>query len=350
MKWLWRFPLESESLWHRVIESRYGLANNFWDSKRGERMSPRGPWKDIADLYDEYLRLVKFKVGKGDKIRFWEDEWLGDSSLLHTYPGLALISRAKNVYIIELVAEGGAAGESVVSWDFKFRRNLLEKEIPSLIGMLQQMEQVKLLNVNVDIRIWKPDATGVFSSKSAFAWFNSNQNVARPPWTKSLWKSIALSRVKIFIWLVAHGKVNVHDVLQRRRPFILISPGWCVCCKSNGEEVEHLFLHCKFSSKLWSMLLEEFGLIWALPRSVPQMLMSKIKGSKRQDILWKTAVLATIWAIWLERNTRIFEDVENSAIVVWDKIKFWTATWVFRTKHFEDLSFLDLSREWRVLL
>uniref|UniRef100_A0A803PZR8 Reverse transcriptase zinc-binding domain-containing protein n=1 Tax=Cannabis sativa TaxID=3483 RepID=A0A803PZR8_CANSA len=293
---------------------------------------------------------VKFKVGKGDKIRFCEDEWLGDSSLLHAYPGLALISRAKNVSIIDLVAEGGAAGESVVSWDFKFRRNLLEREIPSLIGMLQQLEHVKLLNVNVDIRIWKPDATGVFSSKSAFAWFNSNQNGARPPWTKSLWKSTAMSRVKIFIWLVAHGKVNVHDVLQRRRPFILISPGWCVSCKSSGEEVEHLFLHCKFSSKLWSMLLEEFGLIWALPRSVPQMLVSKIKGSKRQDILWKTAVLATIWAIWLERNTRIFEDVENSLQSGAGQNKITTRTWVFRTKHFEDLSFLDLSREWRVLL
>uniref|UniRef100_A0A803Q3Q5 Reverse transcriptase zinc-binding domain-containing protein n=1 Tax=Cannabis sativa TaxID=3483 RepID=A0A803Q3Q5_CANSA len=75
------------------------------------------------------------------------------------------------------------------------------------------------------------------------------------------------------------------------------------------------------------------------------MIVSKLIGSNRKGTLWKTAVFATFWAIWLERNTRIFEDSENLAEVVWDKIKFWTATLVFRTKHFEDLSFLDLSRD-----
>ena len=52
----------------------------------------------------------------------------------------------------------------------------------------------------------------------------------------------------------------------------------------------------------------------------------------------------------LERNNRIFEGSENSAEALWDKIKFWTASWVYKTKLFENVSFSDLMREWRVLL
>lgn len=28
MKWLWRFPLERNSLWHKVIKSKYSLSEN----------------------------------------------------------------------------------------------------------------------------------------------------------------------------------------------------------------------------------------------------------------------------------------------------------------------------------
>ncbi|KAI5330685.1 hypothetical protein L3X38_020811 [Prunus dulcis] len=29
-KWLWRFPLETNSLWHRIIKSKYGIDSNGW--------------------------------------------------------------------------------------------------------------------------------------------------------------------------------------------------------------------------------------------------------------------------------------------------------------------------------
>ena len=31
-KWLWRFPLEPNSLWHRVVKSKYGLQQKGWDA------------------------------------------------------------------------------------------------------------------------------------------------------------------------------------------------------------------------------------------------------------------------------------------------------------------------------
>ena len=41
VKWLWRFPNEPNSLWHKVIRSKYGIHSNGWDTNiviRGESM------------------------------------------------------------------------------------------------------------------------------------------------------------------------------------------------------------------------------------------------------------------------------------------------------------------------
>ena len=39
-KWLWRFPLENESLWHYIFRSKYGIQINGWDAKEGKGVLP----------------------------------------------------------------------------------------------------------------------------------------------------------------------------------------------------------------------------------------------------------------------------------------------------------------------
>ena len=138
-------------------------------------------------------------------------------------------------------------------------------------------------------------------------------------------------------------------MMQKRRPFICLSPGWCVCCKKSSEEVAHLFLGCCLAQKLWIKLLNEFGIQWIFPQSVSLMMVSKVGGRKGRSYLWRTAVLAIMWVIWLERNNRIFEGIEASVEDLWEKVRFWTAIWVYKTKSFEQFSFLDLNRDWRLL-
>ena len=39
-------------------------------------------------------------------------------------------------------------------------------------------------------------------------------------------------------------------------------------CKSNGESVDHLFLHCPIAMDLWSMVLGLFGVTWVMPHTI----------------------------------------------------------------------------------
>ena len=32
-KWLWRFPLEQQSFWAKIIKSKYDIQSNGWDSE-----------------------------------------------------------------------------------------------------------------------------------------------------------------------------------------------------------------------------------------------------------------------------------------------------------------------------
>ena len=40
----------------------------------------------------------------------------------------------------------------------------------------------------------------------------------------------------------------------------------CLCC-CDGESMDHILLHCKFSQALWCEVFAVFGIQWVMPRS-----------------------------------------------------------------------------------
>ena len=89
---------------------------------------------------------------------------------------------------------------------------------------------------------------------------------------------------------------------------------WCFMCKRNGELVDHLFLHCPFAMDLWTMVLGLFGVSWVMPRTVLGLL-GCWQGSfsrHRNGYIWSIIPHCLMWCLWRERNSRCFEDYENS--------------------------------------
>ncbi|KAK9670027.1 hypothetical protein RND81_13G171700 [Saponaria officinalis] len=82
----------------------------------------------------------------------------------------------------------------------------------------------------------------------------------------------------------------------------------CSLCKEARETHSHLFFKCSFSKNVWSQMLE-----WM-----------KIMGCNQH---WKThwfrgALNVTVYYIWLERNTRIFEGKERDWRHIVGSIKY----------------------------
>lgn len=86
-KWCWRMLVERDSLWFRVMSTRYGLAEG--RLRCGGRYSSTW-WCDLEGLSrEEWFRVnVNCDVGNGEKFLFRSDVWVGDVSLRVRFPRL----------------------------------------------------------------------------------------------------------------------------------------------------------------------------------------------------------------------------------------------------------------------
>ena len=71
---------------------------------------------------------------------------------------------------------------------------------------------------------------------------------------QNIWKSAAILRYKIFLWLLLHDRLNTRNLLSRKS-FHLPSYS-CILCSENVEETSlHLFFDCSFSRECWDSIL-----------------------------------------------------------------------------------------------
>jgi len=84
-KWIWRMGSSEDGLWKEVLESKYGG----WRSLKVSNPYRYGSlwWKDLKKVWaskdweDKFEDRVKWELGNGKSILFWEDVWVGNIAL-----------------------------------------------------------------------------------------------------------------------------------------------------------------------------------------------------------------------------------------------------------------------------
>ena len=134
------------------------------------------------------------------------------------------------------------------------------------------------------------------------------------PW-RMIWHSKVPPRVAFFSWFASLGKILTTDNLCKRRVLVL---DWCYMCKSCGESMDHLLLHCPIACELWSLVLCLFGIHWVMPHKVIGLFESwqDMFGWHRNIVLWRLVPHCLLWCIWRERNARSFEGCELSLLEI----------------------------------
>ena len=85
-------------------------------------------------------------------------------------------------------------------------------------------------------------------------------------------------------------------------------------CKSNGESVDHLSLHCCIAVELWTLVFALFGVHSIMPKTVVELLacwQGKF-GLHHNSFTRKAVPHCLMWSIWQERNNLSFEDTERT--------------------------------------
>ena len=112
---------------------RHSLGGNLWAHRRypkwtGNRVTPHF-WAGLMATKKFFFPLRSFSIKDGSEIRFWEDKWMGNTTLREQFPALYNIARHKS----DMLASMMATSPSNVS----FRRSLFGPRQACWLVLLQ---------------------------------------------------------------------------------------------------------------------------------------------------------------------------------------------------------------------
>jgi hypothetical protein len=116
-----------------------------------------------------------------------------------------------------------------------------------------------------------------------------------------IWDSKCSNKLKAFIWLMMMDRLNVRNILRRKKFKLEGNDYSCPLCPGHRDETTfHQFFSCSFSLECWHHL----GMSWDFNLSFHSMM-------KKEKLQWPHAFFMEIfilgaWLIWKQRNDAIF--------------------------------------------
>ncbi len=106
-----------------------------------------------------FLNMGSWIVHNGQQVRFWEDNWVGNSSFKDKYPSQYAIVRRRNSSIANIM--------SYVSLNVSFRRALVGQDMTNWHNLCASIVHIHLTGDN-DIFRWNFHQNGQFSVRSMY--------------------------------------------------------------------------------------------------------------------------------------------------------------------------------------
>ncbi|XP_020253777.1 uncharacterized protein LOC109830826 [Asparagus officinalis] len=273
-KWLWKC-LDRDSyigafLYHLYV--RKGSSLQSVASKASNSLV----WNDIISNKYVFLQLLSWSLGSGDKIRFWEDKWIGKNSLSSLYPSLYSLAWSNNVSI----RSQGNLQNNNWHWHPLLKRSITSVPHSVKLDFMNCIGMHKISN-QVDIPLWSLTSNGLFSVKSLYD-FLISRGIKSSTYS-IVWNPLLPSKIQIFTWLLSMNRLHTKDNLLKK--------GWqgdplCVFCKSNPETAEHIFFSCNFASNVWKHF-SDYHLPFTWPYSLEDLMLYIASLDKKEGILWK---------------------------------------------------------------
>ncbi|WVZ69867.1 hypothetical protein U9M48_018590 [Paspalum notatum var. saurae] len=240
--WVKRYEADVGKLWREVIGFKYKTSRpNLFASK--ERRASQF-FKGMLWAAKAARMGYRWRIGNGKRVKFWEDNWLGTSSLAIQFWNLYVLVNEKSKSVAEL-------------WDGNslkctFRR-VFGGDLMRLWEEVLQLASTIVFEDEEDSLIWQFSSNGTYSSQSLYKVINFRG--AFQVHSPAVWSLKIPPRVHFFLWLLSQNKVLTRDNLAKRRE---VSDDKCLfCCEK--ESVHHLFFECMVSRNMWKVVSEALG-------------------------------------------------------------------------------------------
>ncbi|KAI9195542.1 hypothetical protein LWI28_015889 [Acer negundo] len=116
-----------------------------------------------------------------------------------------------------------------------------------------------------DTIAWEENVDGLFFVSSfrkgiESLWFDESTVL------KDIWKGICPAKIEIFLWQALKDQVFIKDVMFRSG-MDHIEDLSCFLCRVEAKTVDHLFLNCSWTRRVWEVYLSWWGLSWCFSES-----------------------------------------------------------------------------------
>ena len=162
--------------------------------------------------------------------------------------------------------------------------------------------------------LWKFSKNGEFSTKSAYRIANQSENNVVQFSGQWIWKLDIVPKIINFLWLCLHGSIPVKEVLAGRG---INCDALCPLCREQNESILHLLRDCVFARNLWHKLEVPPTHVLSFTDGLEAWLKANCLSEVRHKggIPWCTLFLYTVWSLWRNRNSVVFENsVPNSTL------------------------------------
>jgi len=333
VKWWWKYATTEDQMWKRVIMALHNEDQALLPLCPTKKKPESGIWQTLKQLIqDQKLKAaqafwenINLVVGKGDRIRFWEDNWTQDKPLKHLFPALYEVSSQK----FHTISNMGWFEGAIWKWTLTWQRELTQMELPLLDALSAVLLQNYPKQDEDDNILWQGNNT--FSVKELQR--SVGQGIEVDNIVCTVWKKIAPPKVEFFMWLALLGKLNTRQRLCEKG-ILKEDQIECQLCAKHPESLDHILLLCPVSQQIWSSMSAEFGQPFTAATTFKEHYKNWMASSRRKGFnkkIWILSFFATAWNLWQARNELIFQHKEfNHVILIQDikrKVAFWTKAW-----------------------
>ncbi|KAI5324585.1 hypothetical protein L3X38_033658 [Prunus dulcis] len=78
----WRLHSKDNGLWAKIYEAKYLKGTSIFDSSLGARQVCSTTWRSIIHGFQLLVQGMCWRIGRGDSVKFWEDNWVTDVPLM----------------------------------------------------------------------------------------------------------------------------------------------------------------------------------------------------------------------------------------------------------------------------
>jgi len=206
-------------------------------------------WKDLGIICEAnkesnwFDQRIRWKIGNGSRIKFWEDWWVGEQTLKEKFPRLYGVSVLKDKMVSEFCLRNDFGNPHVFIWRIPWRRGLFEWE-KELQNQLEELINNVVWNTDMfDQWCWVGESVNVYTVHSGYWALKEIPDVQSNECFGEIWSLKVLGITKIFGWRVLLDRLPFRVNLERRG--ILVSSNMCPLCNKDVETLQHLLITCE---------------------------------------------------------------------------------------------------------